>query len=119
MENETASVHIQARLTPTEFEPFKAVIDEFGITKAKLFRQVILSNEKNLVIVGDKSDKTHDEYKKRMVYLANKTSNNVNQLAKRLNEAYRGGVVSERNYNRMMNDLIGITSTFKKGIDKC
>nr|AKN40870.1 hypothetical protein [Vibrio sp. FF_273] len=54
-----------------------------------------------------------------MLFLANKTSNNINQLAKKLHQAYRGEVVSERNYLRIMNDLVGVRSAFEKGLDKC
>ncbi|WP_257969713.1 plasmid mobilization relaxosome protein MobC [Vibrio parahaemolyticus] len=53
------------------------------------------------------------------MFLANKTSNNINQIAKKLNQAYRGEVVSERNYHKIMNELIGVRSAFEKGMDKC
>ncbi|EKY4193705.1 plasmid mobilization relaxosome protein MobC [Vibrio harveyi] len=117
MEKESATIHIQTRLTPTEYKPFKIVIENFGIRKAELFRKVILSNEKNMVKVSGSAQESYAQ--KRMIFLANKTSNNINQIAKRLNQAYRGGVVSERNYLQVMNDLIGVRSAFEKGVNKC
>ncbi|MCR9998686.1 MobC family plasmid mobilization relaxosome protein [Vibrio alginolyticus] len=116
MEKESASIHVQARLTPSEYAPFKKLIEITGTKKATLFRHVILSNKNNVVYLGRSSE---EEAKKRMVFLANKASNNLNQIAKRLNQAYRSEVVREQHYTRMMNELIGLRSAFEKGIDQC
>ncbi|HGS4928087.1 TPA: plasmid mobilization relaxosome protein MobC [Vibrio parahaemolyticus] len=116
MEKESASIHVQARLTPSEYAPFKKLIEITGTKKATLFRHVILSNKNNVVYLGKSSE---EEAKKRMVFLANKASNNLNQIAKRLNQAHRGEVVREQHYTRMMNELIGLRSAFEKGIDQC
>ncbi len=117
MTKEVANVHVQAKLTPTEYEPFKKLIEITGTKKATLFRQVILSNKNNVVYLDQSSEE--EESKKRMLFLANKASNNINQLAKRLNQAYRGEIVTERNYRQIMNDLVGVRTAFEKGIDKC
>lgn len=117
MTKELSTIHVQARLTPSEYEPFKRIIAITGIKKATLFKKVILSNRNNADISVDQPDET--EAQRRLVFLANKTSNNINQIAKRLNQAYRGEVVSERNYLKIMNDLIGVRSVFEKGMDKC
>lgn len=117
MEKESATIHIQTRLTPSEYEPFKTVIENFDIKKSELFRKVILSNEKNMVEVSGSAKET--DAQKRMVFLANKTSNNINQIAKKLNQAYRGEVVSERNYLKVLNELVGVRSAFEKGMNKC
>ncbi|WP_104024578.1 plasmid mobilization relaxosome protein MobC [Vibrio hyugaensis] len=117
MEKESATIHIQTRLTPSEYKPFKNVIENFDIKKAELFRKIILSNEKNMVEVSGSAQET--DAQKRMIFLANKASNNINQIAKKLNQAYRGEVVSERNYLKIMNELIGVRSAFENGMDKC
>ncbi|NOI26473.1 relaxosome NikA [Vibrio mediterranei] len=117
MTKETSTIHVQARLTPAEFEPFKQLIKITGLKKATLIKKVILSNKNNVFCVEQSKEEV--ESKRRMIFLANKTSNNINQLAKNLNQAYRSGVVSERNYRKIMNDLVGVRSTFEKGMDKC
>ncbi|WP_085344637.1 plasmid mobilization relaxosome protein MobC [Vibrio sp. ArtGut-C1] len=117
MEKESASIHVQARLTPSEYAPFKKLIEITGAKKATLFRHVILSNKNNVVHLGQSSEE--EEAKKRMVFIANKASNNLNQIAKRLNQAYRGEVIREQHYTRIMNELIGLRSAFEKGIDQC
>lgn len=117
MTKDVSTVHVQAKLTPKEFEPFKRIIAMTGMKKATLFKKVILSNENNIVLASGEAKQ--DEEKRRLVFLANKASNNLNQIAKNLNQAYRGDIVSERHYLRIMNDLIGVRSAFEKGIDKC
>ncbi|MCG9625389.1 plasmid mobilization relaxosome protein MobC [Vibrio mediterranei] len=117
MKKEVSTVHIQAKLTPSEYEPFKQLIKITGSKKATLFKQVILSNKNNVVFLGQSAE--DEARKQRMIFLANKASNNINQLAKRLNQAYRGEVVSERNYRQIMNDLVGVRAAFEKGMDKC
>lgn len=117
MTKELSTIHVQAKLTPKEYEPFKRIIDVTGMKKATLFKKVILSNQNNAVVsVGNSEEK---EAQRRLVFLANKASNNINQIAKRLHQAYRGEVVSERSYIKIMNDLVGVRSAFEKSIDKC
>ncbi|GAL27779.1 hypothetical protein JCM19239_1500 [Vibrio variabilis] len=117
MTKEISTIHVQARLTSAEFEPFKQLIKITGLKKATLIKKVILSNKNNVFCVEQSKEAV--DSKKRMLFLANKTSNNINQLAKRLNQAYRGEIVSERNYRQIMNDLVGVRATFEKGVDKC
>ncbi|PCD85915.1 plasmid mobilization relaxosome protein MobC [Vibrio mediterranei] len=117
MKKEVSTVHVQAKLTPSEYEPFKQLIEITGLKKATLIKKVILSNKNNVFCV--EKSKEEIESKKRMLFLANKASNNINQIAKRLNQAYRGEIVSERNYRQIMNDLVGVRATFEKGVDKC
>ncbi|EJE8675704.1 relaxosome NikA [Vibrio parahaemolyticus] len=117
MTKELSTVHVQARLTPKEYEPFKRIIEITGIKKATLIKKVILLNQHNVDISVGKTEET--EAQRRLIFLANKTSNNINQIAKRLHQAYRGEVITERNYLRIMNDLVGVRSAFEKGLDKC
>ncbi|MDM1708935.1 hypothetical protein [Thiopseudomonas alkaliphila] len=51
-----------------------------------------------------KKIKSSDE-KQRLIYLFNKTSNNVNQLAHRANLDYNTGTISEATYSNILNQL--------------
>lgn len=114
MTKEIASIHVQAKLTPAEYEPFRLIIEETGIKKATLFRHVILANKQNVFVPEKQSTD-----KKRLIFIASKSSNNLNQIARQLNSAYRGGVVSERVYLDVLNKLVSLESFFKKAIEKC
>ena len=56
---------------------------------------------------------------KRMIFLASKASNNINQIARKLNSSHRGGVVSEKTYVDILNKLITIESAYIKAMNKC
>jgi hypothetical protein len=111
---EKATEHIQLKLTPTEYEPFKKLLGVTNLKQATLFRKIVLGNDINVVQVEGKSAE-----RKRAVFFANKASNNINQIAKNLNQAYRGGVINEHLYIQTLNKLITLEKLFSGAIDKC
>ena len=114
MVKEKATIHVQAKLTPSEFEPFQKAMNETGIKQATLIRQVLLANKDFIV-----EPKEVPKDRARLLFLANKSSNNINQLAKRVHQAYRGGVVSKRLYMQTLNGLKSIQSLMTKAVKKC
>nr|AKN40869.1 hypothetical protein [Vibrio sp. FF_273] len=56
MKKELATVHVQAKLTLTEYEPFEKIIGITGLKKATLFRKVILSNKNNVVCLTQSAE---------------------------------------------------------------
>ncbi len=46
MEKESATIHIQTRLTPSEYEPFKNVIENFDIKKLSFFAKLFYQTRK-------------------------------------------------------------------------
>ncbi|MFA0073428.1 plasmid mobilization relaxosome protein MobC [Vibrio cyclitrophicus] len=111
---ENRSVPISFRLTESEFEPYKYVLAKTELTKTDFFRSVFL-NKQYTFNVNEKRPVEYD----RLLFLFNKTSNNINQIAHKLNGAYRGGIVSEKVYVESLNNLISIERLLKGGIDKC
>ncbi|KEJ68997.1 bacterial mobilization family protein [Escherichia coli 5-366-08_S1_C1] len=58
------------------------------------------------------------EYRE-LLRLFNKSSNNINQIAKKINTEYRNGFISESTYLRYLNVLVNIRDAFVAGINKC
>ncbi|MGR2997595.1 relaxosome NikA [Vibrio vulnificus] len=114
MAKEKATIHVQAKLTPSEFEPFQKVMEETGIKQATLIRQVLLANKEFIV-----EPKETPKDKARLLFLANKSSNNINQLAKRVHQAYRADVVSQRLYMETLNGLKSIQHLMTEAVKKC
>ena len=52
----------------------------------------------------------------RLLYLFNKASNNINQLAHRANADHLAGVISEATYTRILADLHGLAHYMKAAI---
>lgn len=58
------------------------------------------------------------EYNK-LIFIANKTSNNINQIAKRLNTDNKKGILSDTHYIRAINELISVKQLLKGVLDAC
>ncbi|EKF0803859.1 plasmid mobilization relaxosome protein MobC [Salmonella enterica] len=113
-EKKNKSVMIGLRLTNEEFAKFEPVIQATGLGKSEFFR---------LIILGNFDPGVHNNVKKNnqreLLRLFNKSSNNLNQIAKKINTEYRNGFISESTYLRYLNILINIRDAFVRGVDKC
>ncbi|MGD1336113.1 plasmid mobilization protein [Vibrio harveyi] len=114
MKKENRSVPISFRLTESEFAPLKKVLEETDLTRTDFFRRVFLGNEYQFTI-KEQPPKEYD----RLLFLFNKSSNNINQVAHKLNSAYRSEVISEKVFLESLNTLISIERLMKGAIDKC
>ncbi len=111
---ENRSIPISFRLTASEFELYTDVLARTKLTKTDFFRGVFLE-KKYTFHVHEKRPVEYD----RLLFLFNKTSNNMNQIAHKLNGAYRRGIVSEKVYVEYLNNLISIERLLDGYINKC
>jgi hypothetical protein len=102
-------VVISLRITPDEFSPFAKQIEESKLSRSAFFRKVVL----------DKSSFINIEVKdtRKLLYLFNKSSNNINQLALKVNVAHKNGKISDRKYSLFLNALLNIESLMKKAVE--
>ncbi|MHB9331397.1 DUF6290 family protein [Phytobacter ursingii] len=96
---------ISVRLTEEEYEPFKKILESTEISKSEFFRLVLLNRLSDLPT----KPKVTTDYKKCLFYFS-KTSNNINQIAKRINTDANKGKVTDATYRRVMNTLISISN---------
>lgn len=87
------------RFTPEQFNQLSAESDADGMKLGELIRYRL----------GFES-KTHA---KQMIFLLNKTSNNINQIAKGINIANLHGKLDTGTYTQALDRLAGITIDFK------
>ncbi len=100
---------VSYRLTEEQYAPFGEIIEKAGISQSQFFRDMTLSKSP----VFKESSKNYDH----LLFLYNKSSNNLNQLAHRVNSAYRkSGVVSETLYIRTLNELALIRELLSAGL---
>ncbi len=102
-------VVVSLRLTEEENASFDDARLRTGLNNSKLFRELLLNKEPVF--------KEYSQSKERLVFLFNKASNNLNQLSLRVNTAYRRGIVSERLYITVHNDLIAIRDLLLAGAE--
>lgn len=102
---------VSLRLTNDDHEAYMAKVQASGMGRSAFFRECILGN-KTQVVARSKPSADHH----RLVYLANKIGNNVNQLAHRANADYLAGVVSEFTYARILRELQTLTQLMKAAL---
>jgi len=100
---------VSYRLTEEQYAPFGEIIEKAGISQSQFFRDMTLSKSP----VFKESSKNYDH----LLFLYNKSSNNLNQLAHKVNSAYRkSGVVSETLYIKTLNELALIRELLSAGL---
>jgi hypothetical protein len=64
-------------------------------------------------INGYQPDQSQQQDYKRCLFYLHKTSNNMNQIARRLNADNAKGIISDALYKKLLNALIGIRNTLQ------
>lgn len=100
------------RVTESEYEVFKQKVAEANMTASELLRTRILQDEWYVLA---KPPKTSVD-KRALLYLFNKTSNNLNQVAHLGNSANKGGVLNQKTFERILAALIVIRDQLKGGL---
>ncbi len=111
-ETDKKSIVVAFRLSEEEFKPFADILADSSMSKSEFFREVFLARNISLTL----ERKASPEYG-RLLFLMNKASNNINQIAKRINIDYKAGLVSESRYSKIINELISLNSLLKGVVD--
>lgn len=72
---------VSLRLSRDEFSPFEQQIKESKLSRSAFFRRLVL-DKKNFITIEVKDTR-------QLLYLFNKSSNNINQLAFKVNVAHK------------------------------
>jgi hypothetical protein len=99
---------ISFRPTVVEEEIVLKKIAASGLTKSAFFRECVLTNRTQIIA---RPKTSHD--KSRLLYLFNKTSNNINQLAHKTNLAHKEGTVSSELYKKLLLELHSLSHLMK------
>jgi hypothetical protein len=91
---------VSFRLTAADHAAYLAKVEASGMKPSAFFRDAVLTNKTQIVARAKASPE-----RGRLVYLINKASNNINQLAHRTNADHLAGVVSEATYTRILAEL--------------
>ena len=99
-EDEKLNHTVAFRLTDGDFLTYQRKFSASGFNQSEFFRRHVLCNTTLVVARPVASLDT-----KRAVFLLQKASNNVNQLAHRANSEYLTGLVSESTYAAILDQL--------------
>ena len=89
-------------------EALDTICAQASYTTSQWLREAVLANRTQVVA----RRKPTPDYK-RLLFLANKASNNINQLAYRVNADHLAGKVSEKTYESVLLELHALTRFFK------
>lgn len=99
------------RLTEADHAAYLAKVQASGLKPSEFFRDAVLTNKTQVVArVQPSSDK------RRLIYLFNKASNNLNQLAHTANAAELAGTVTPATYAGILAELQSLADLMKRAI---
>ena len=102
---------VSFRLTEADYAAYLAKVGASGMKPSEFFRDAVLTNRTQVVArVQPSSDK------RRLIYLFNKASNNLNQLAHTANAAELAGTVTPATYAGILAELQTLADVMKKAI---
>jgi hypothetical protein len=101
------------RVTEAEKNAFKEKVSDSQMTASDLLRERVLKEEYFIVAREPKASLD----KKKLIYLYNKTSNNMNQLAHQANRYNQQGTLSQKQFNDIVSTLTTIRNLLKEGIE--
>lgn len=101
---------ITTRLNDADFAQFEAKVEASNMSRSDFFRDCILSN-KTKVVAREVESK---DYQK-LLFVINKASNNLNQIAKKLNTASKLEVMTQQTYDDALYNL-SLISSYLKGV---
>ncbi len=105
-----ATKPVSFRLAESERLAYLAKCEAAGLSPSDFFRECVLTN-KTQIVAKSKSKATAD--RRQLLFLVNKTSNNLNQLAHRANSDHLAGKLSETKYEAILDSLELIARNLK------
>ena len=109
---EGGSRPVSFRLAEADFLAYQAKCAEAGLSPSDYFRECVLTNRTQIVAKPKASADT-----RRLLYLFNKASNNMNQLAYRANTDHLAGKLSESTYEGILYNLEQVSRYLKASLN--
>nr|WP_258404783.1 molybdopterin-guanine dinucleotide biosynthesis protein MobC [Pseudomonas fluorescens] len=101
---------VSFRVSEEVFAEYERKLKDSGVKKSQFLREVLFNS--NATFQAPSRDY------ERLLFLYNKSSNNLNQLAYKVNSAYRkSGIISESLYIRAINELVLIRELLSAGVN--
>jgi hypothetical protein len=101
------------RLTESDHKKYQAKFLASGLTQSEFFREHVIANTTTVV-----AKKVISQDAKRAIFLLQKTSNNINQLARVANTAHRGNKLSSDTFLSIIQYLEDINQSLIDRVDE-
>lgn len=104
-DSEKLSKTVAFRLTEGDFQSYERKFAASGLNQSEFFREHVLTNSTKVIARPIATADT-----KRIVFLMQKASNNINQLAHRANAEHLAGVLSDATFRGIVSQLEQLNS---------
>jgi hypothetical protein len=104
---------IAFRLSDADRKVYLDKVNRSGLTQSEFFRQAVLTNRTQVI-----ARPVCSADRKRLLYIFNKTSNNLNQIAHRANSEHVSGELSEDTYEQLLTQLQMISRYLRCTLEK-
>ena len=94
------SKRLNFRIDEATYSAFEAKVSAANITRSEFFRDIVLNNKTQVI-----ARKITTDHTKQALFLINKASNNINQLAKAANTAQQSGKITDKLYRSLLESL--------------
>jgi hypothetical protein len=94
------SKRLNFRIDEATYSAFEAKVSAANLTRSEFFRDIVLNNKTQVI-----ARKITTDHTKQALFLINKTSNNINQLAKAANTAQQSGKITDKLYISLLESL--------------
>lgn len=109
-DNLKKGIVISFRVSESDFEPYADPISKSGMTRSAFFYKLFIESKDRIVIAEKKTaTKDYSSY----LFIVNKVSNNINQLARSFNSAEKAGLITGVSYLKGLNTLNSIMLILK------
>lgn len=102
---------VSFRLAAADHDAYLKKVEASGMKPSEFFRECVLTNRTRIVARNKPSSD-----KRRLIYLSNKASNNINQLAHRANTAEKAGKITLAIYAGILKELQIIADSMREAI---
>lgn len=102
------------RLTEADYDAYQRKFAVSGLSQSEFFRRHVLSNTTTVIAKKAPRQPPPSLEKKRMLYLVNTVSNNVNQLARRVNTDHLADKLDAVKYDQVLYELASISDLLRK-----
>jgi hypothetical protein len=101
---------VSVRLTDEQYAPHDEIMKRTGVSASAYFRE-LLTNKHPVFKEASMADE-------RLVFVFNKSSNNLNQVAKRVHQAHHRGIISQVLFMKLCNTLNAIRDLLLARVDR-
>jgi len=101
---------ISFRLTEEQYAPYAELMEKSGVKSSVFFRELLLSKTPVFKAASLSDD--------RLLFIYNKSGNNLNQIARKVHRAHLRGIISEALFIKLFNALNAIRDLLLAGVHR-